>query len=169
MNGLCRALGLMTVSEMLDNKYSLKNDAVGFSLNRSHICLQVIRQLLKNDSIEPLPRLLLDIEDALTPDISVFTAGDVQVDFFEDASCCEVLPKIAIHIVSGQNTIAYMLDQAQKLIDGEVPWVWLIEPHTQSVFVIGEDGKMLFHRDVVETAGIEVDFDEVFTIQELSE
>ncbi len=42
------------------------------SLNHSYICAQIMRQLLQDESLQPLPELTLDIENGLTPYISVF-------------------------------------------------------------------------------------------------
>ena len=53
------------------------------SLNHSYICAQVMRQLLQDDSIQPLPALTLEIENGLTPDISVFKKEDIQPDFLK--------------------------------------------------------------------------------------
>jgi hypothetical protein len=54
------------------------------SLNHSYICLQITKQLLLNDAIEPLPELTLDIANGLTPDISVFPKSQIQPNFFHD-------------------------------------------------------------------------------------
>ena len=51
------------------------------SLNHSYVCLQLLKQLIINDDIVPLPELTLDIANGLTPDISVFPNKKIQPNF----------------------------------------------------------------------------------------
>ena len=53
------------------------------SLNHSYICAQVMRQLLQDDAIQPLPELTLDIDNRLTPDISVFKKDNSSYSFMQ--------------------------------------------------------------------------------------
>jgi len=43
-----------------------------------------MRQLLQDHSIQPLLELTLDIDNGLTPGISVFKKEKIQPNFFED-------------------------------------------------------------------------------------
>ena len=54
------------------------------SLNHSYICIEVIKQLLDNKNIQPLPELTLDIDNGLTPDISVFLKKQIKTRFFKE-------------------------------------------------------------------------------------
>ena len=54
------------------------------SLNHSYVCLQIIKQLIVNDEIVPLPELTLDIANGLTPDISVFLKNKIKPNLFHD-------------------------------------------------------------------------------------
>ena len=62
------------------------------SLNHSYICAQIMRQLLQDDKIQPLPELTLAVENGLTPGISVFPKEQIQPNFFEDVLKVERLP-----------------------------------------------------------------------------
>ena len=53
------------------------------SLNHSYVCAQLMRQLLQNGDIQPLPELTLDIGNGMTPDISVFPKEKIRPDFFD--------------------------------------------------------------------------------------
>ena len=132
------------------------------SLNHSYICLQITRQLLLNDTIEPLPELTLDIANGLTPDISVFPKNQIHPNFFHDIIKFKESPLLAIEVISASQTIQEMLAKALLLVQGGVKTVWTIEPHSQSVFVTTATKEALFHREVVESEGIKVDFAKVF-------
>ncbi len=67
---------------MLENTQTTEKAEAMPSLNHSYICAQVMRQLLQDDSIQPLPELTLDIDNGLTPDISVFKKEIIQPNFF---------------------------------------------------------------------------------------
>ena len=62
------------------------------SLNHSYVCAQIMRQLLQNDALQPLPELTLDIDKGLTPDIAVFPQANIQPDFFTDVLKVQQLP-----------------------------------------------------------------------------
>lgn len=136
------------------------------SLNHSYICLQLIKQLIINDDIVPLPDLTLDIASGLTPDISVFSKNEIQPNLFNDISKFPEKPILAIEVVSSSQTIQEMLQKARKLISEGVKIVWTVEPYSQTVFVTTIERErikeVLFHEEVVESEGIRVDFSEVF-------
>lgn len=132
------------------------------SLNHSYICLQITRQLLLNDTIEPLPKLTLDIGNGLTPDISVFPKNQIRPNFFHDIVKFKESPLLAIEVISASQTIQEMLAKALQLVQGGVKSVWTVEPHSQSVFVTTATQEALFHREVVKSEGIQVDFAKVF-------
>lgn len=132
------------------------------SLNHSYICLQITKQLLLNETIEPLPELTLDIANGLTPDISVFPKNQIQPNFFHDIIKFKESPLLAIEVISASQTIQEMLAKALLLVQGGVKSVWTVEPHSQSVFVTTATKEALFHRELVESEGIKVDFAKVF-------
>ena len=132
------------------------------SLNHSYICLQITKQLLLNETIEPLPELTLDIANGLTPDICVFPKNLIQPNFFHDVSKFQEKPLVAIEVISASQTIQEMLAKATVLIQGGVKSVWTVEPHSHSVFVTTATQETLFHRELVESEGIKVDFAKVF-------
>ena len=132
------------------------------SLNHSYICAQVMRQLLQDDAIQPLPELTLDIDNGLTPDISVFKKEQIQPNFFEDVLKMKELPILAIEVISSSQSIQAILEKSKLLVNSGVKTVWTIEPYGRSIFVINQAGKQLFHENMVESEGIKVDFSKVF-------
>ena len=132
------------------------------SLNHSYICAQIMRQLLQDDKIQPLPELTLAVENGLTPDISVFPKEQIQPNFFEDVLKVERLPQLAIEVISSSQSIQSILEKAKLLVKSGVKTMWIVEPYGRSIFVIDQTGKQLFHEEVVTSEGIQVDFAKVF-------
>ena len=132
------------------------------SLNHSYICLQILRQLLQNERVEPLPELTLDIANGLTPDISIFPKEQIHPNFFRDVPKFQQMPVLAIEVISASQTIEELLEKASQLIQAGVKVVWTIEPHSRSVFVTTPSEEKLFHDGVVENEEIQVDFAKVF-------
>ena len=133
------------------------------SLNHSYLCTQIMRQLLQNPDILPLPELSLDIENGLTPDISVYWAKEVQPDFFHDITRYSHLPILAIEIISSSQNIQDLLSKAVKLIEAGVKNVWTLEPYSRTVFLTNATVRnQRFHEQLVETDGIAVDFKKLF-------
>jgi Uma2 family endonuclease len=132
------------------------------SLNHSYICAQLMRQLLQDNSIQPLPELTLDIDGGLTPDISIFKNEKIQPDFFEDILRVKDLPILAIEVISSSQSIQEIFEKSKVLVNSGVKTVWTIEPYGRSIFVVNKEGKKLFHEEVVESEGVKVDFTKVF-------
>ena len=132
------------------------------SLNHSYVCTQIMKQLLQNEELQPLPELTLDIDKGLTPDISVFPKANIQPDFFTDILKVQQLPLLAIEIVSSSQSIQALLDKANLLVNAGVKTAWVVEPYSRSIFVINNQIKTLFHEESVESDGIQVDFAKVF-------
>ena len=143
-----------------------KEDEEMPSLNHSYISVQILRQLLEDEKIEPLPELTLDIANGLTPDISIFPKEQIQPNFFHDVSKFQQMPILAIEVISSSQTIQELLEKAAQLVDAGVKVVWTIEPHSKSVFVTTSSEEKLFHAEVVENETIKVDFAKVFDQQE---
>lgn len=132
------------------------------SLNHSYVCLQLIKQLIANEDIEPLPELTLDIGNGVTPDISVFPKTKIKPHSFRDIPRFQERPILAIEIVSSSQTIQEMLQKANQLISAGVKVVWTVEPYSKTVFVTTTEGETLFHEQVIESAGVGVDFAKIF-------
>ena len=139
-----------------------KQDEEMPSLNHSYICLQILRQLLQNEKVEPLPELTLDIANGLTPDISIFPKEQIHPNFFRDVPKFQQMPVLAIEVISLSQTIEELLEKAAQLIQAGVKVVWTIEPHSRSVFVTTSSEEKLFHDGIVENEEIQVDFAKVF-------
>ena len=148
---------------MLENTQVIENQVEEMpSLNHSYICAQVMRQLLQDNSIQPLPELTLDIDNGLTPDISVFKKEKIQPNFFEDILKVKDLPLLAIEIISSSQSIQAIFEKSKVLVNAGVKTVWTIEPYGRSIFVVNKEGKKLFHEEAVESEGVKVDFTKVF-------
>ena len=132
------------------------------SLNHSYICIEVIKQLLEHNNIQPLPKLTLDRDNGLTPDISVFLKKQIKPDFLRDIVKFKEMPLIAIEIISPGQNIQDILEKANSSVKAGVKAVWTIEPYGKTIFVTTERGDNIFHEEVVETEGIKVDFSKVF-------
>ena len=135
------------------------------SLNHSYMCLQIIKQLILNDEIVPLPELTLDIANGLTPDISVFLKSKIKPNLFHDVSKFPDKPILAIEVISSSQTIQEMLQKAKQMVNEGVKTVWSVEPYSQSVFVNTSDKETLFHAEIVNSDGIIVDFSKIFLLQ----
>lgn len=144
-----------------DKKFEEKGEVMP-SLNHSYICLQILKQLISNESVEPLPELTLDIANGLTPDISVFPKAEIQPNPFRDVLRFQERPILAIEVVSSSQTIQEMLQKATQLVNEGVKVVWTVEPYSRTVFVTTQAEETLFHEELIESEGIQVDFAKVF-------
>ena len=104
-------------SSMLEDTLAILQEQVEEmpSLNHSYICAQMMRQLLQDEKIQPLPELTLDIENGLTPDISVFPKEQIQPNFFEDVLKVKQPPILAIEVISSSQSIQAILEKAKLL------------------------------------------------------
>jgi Uma2 family endonuclease len=132
------------------------------SLNHSYICLQIIKQLLENPDIEPLPELTLDIDKGITPDISVYPKEKIHPNFRRDIVKYTEMPIVAIEIISSSQNIQDLLIKADMLIEKGVNAVWTVEPFTNTIFVTTKQGEKKFYNQTIESEGIKVDFKKIF-------
>lgn len=112
--------------------------------DHSYLCAQMMRQLLQDDSLQPLPELTLDIDNGLTPDISVYKKDNIRPDFFEDVLKVKELPILAIEVISSSQNIQALLEKSRLLVNSGVKSVWIVEPYGRSVFVVTHHGKHCF-------------------------
>ena len=130
------------------------------SLSHSYICTKILKQLIETD-FEPLVELTLDIEGALTPDISVYK--DIVIpDFLEDKVKYDIMPILAIEILSPSQNILELVNKAKRMIKAQIIWVWIVDTYARTVIVMGENSRDTVHRDIVESEGIKVNFKEIF-------
>jgi Uma2 family endonuclease len=132
------------------------------SLNHSVICLRIIRQLIENPNIEPLPELTLDIDKGITPDISVYPKAKIQPNFRRDITKFSQMPLLAIEVISASQSIQDLLIKADALVANGVKTVWTIEPFTETIFVTTKDGEEKLPSQKIESEGITVDFTKIF-------
>lgn len=150
---------------MLDMEFAEPEEAEEAmpSLNHSYLCTQLLRQLLQKPDIIPLAELTLNIEKGLTPDISIYPAGKIAPDFFNDVFRYDEPPIIAIEIVSASQHIQRILRKAEQLAEAGVSTVLTLEPFTRTVFITrkGEENRLV-HNQPVEVEGITIDFKAIF-------
>ena len=155
-----------TISGGVSNKTPLidrvERDEEMPSLNHSYVCLQIIKQLIQNEDIEPLPELTLDIGNGIIPDISVFPKTKIKPHSFHDIPRFQEKPTLAIEVVSSSQTIQEMLQKATQLVAEGIKVVWTVEPYSRTVFVTTNEGEALFHDQLIESEGVKVDFSKVF-------
>ena len=144
------------------NTHLNERDKTMPSLNHSYMCLQIMKQLIANEAIEPLPELTLDIANGLTPDISVFPKSTIQPDLFHDIPRFQEKPDLVIGVVSASQTIQEMMQKAELLVNEGIKTVWTVEPYSRTVFVTTKDTRDLFHEEIVESENVKVDFSRVF-------
>ena len=132
------------------------------SLNHSYLCLQIIRQLLENPRIEPLPELTLDVEKGMTPDISVYPKATIKPNFRRDVTRFGEMPLLAIEVISASQNIQDLLVKADTLVAHGVKAVWTIEPFTNTIFVTTKGKEDKFTNQEIESEGIKVDFRKIF-------
>ncbi len=137
------------------------------SLNHSYICAQILRQLLQDKTLEPLPFVTLALEEGITPDISVFEEQEIAPNFFHDFTQIKILPHLAIEVLTASQSLQVRLDRANRLLFHGVPIVWIVEAWSKSVFEITRDRQQLFHQTIINSGGIAVDFAKVFRSKEI--
>ena len=150
----------MLLEELIDEQ----DETLGkvFSLNRSYLCLQIIRQLLENPEIEPLPELTLDIDKGVTPDICVYPKAKIQPNFRRDVTRFAEMPILAIEVISASQNIQDLLIKADAMVKSGVKAVWTIEPFSGSIFVTDASGEKVLYNQEIESEGIKVDFKKIF-------
>ena len=132
------------------------------SLNHSYICAQILRQLLQDKTLDPLPFVTLALEEGITPDISVFEEQEIDPDFFKDINQVKILPRLVIEVLTANQALQVRMDRANRLLAHGVPVVWVVESWSKSVFEITSEKHQLFHQTIVNSKGIAVDFAKVF-------
>ncbi|MFZ1494683.1 MAG: Uma2 family endonuclease, partial [Candidatus Competibacter denitrificans] len=86
----------------------------------------------------------------------------IQPNPFRDILRFQERPILAIEVVSSSQTIQEMLQKATQLVNEGVKVVWTVEPYSRTVFVTTQSGETLFHEELIENEGIQVDFSKVF-------
>lgn len=132
------------------------------SLNHSYICLQLLKQFIAYEHIEPLPELTLDIGNGITPDIAIFPKTLVKPNQFNDITRIREMPLLAIEVISSSQTIRDMLQKARDLVTAGVMTVWTVEPYSRTVFITNNEGERMSHESIVTCADMKINFLQVF-------
>jgi Uma2 family endonuclease len=133
------------------------------SFNHSFICAEIMEQLYENKKIKALSELTLDIDEGITPDISIYPKEQIKPNFSRDITRYPEMPILAIEVISASQNIQDLLIKADDLVEKGVRTVWTIEPFTNTIFVTTKDGEEKFYNEVIESEGIKVDFKKIFT------
>ena len=132
------------------------------SLNHSYLCVEILRQLLQQNTLQPLTELTLDVGKGLTPDICIYPKAHIQPNFLRDVTRVREMPDVAIEILSASQNIQEILEKAATLVAAGVKAVWTIEPYGRTIFVTTQEGEQVHHDQRLESEGITVDFSQVF-------
>lgn len=133
------------------------------SFNHSITCNRLLKQLFADDKIEALPELTLNISRGITPDISVYLKEKVTPNFLKDYTKYPEMPLLAIEVISASQNIQDLLEKSEMLVANGVKAVWTIEPFTNTIFVTTKDGIKKFANQTVESEGVRVDFQGIFS------
>ena len=133
------------------------------AFNHSNICVEIIEQILENRQFKPLPELTLNVENGLTPDISVYLRENVKPNYARDVTRYFEMPLVAIEVISPSQNIQTLLEKAETLVENGVKAVWTIEPFTNSIVVTTKDGFKRFQNQEIESEGVKVDFRKIFS------
>ncbi len=148
---------------MDDNRFSVRNEGEKMpSLNHSYICTQILRQLFRHDTIQPLTELTLDIGKGITPDICVYPKNKIRPNFLRDIIKFNELPILAVEVLSSSQNIQELLEKAAFLVSSGVKEVWTVEPYGQTVFITTEEGERIHHDACIESENIRINFKEIF-------
>lgn len=142
------------------------------TFSHAYMSKQITRQI--DLKFIDLPELTLDIgENGLTPDISIYH-GSI-VDQFESMEQMlkaptkfDQMPLLAIEILSPKQSVGVLIEKAEKLIAGEVPVIWVVEPFAHVVIVVTPKGQERIFNGVVKAGEVKVDFQQVFNLKPTS-
>ena len=104
------------------------------SFNHSYVCTELLLQLAQNKAYRPLVELTLDIENGLTPDISVYLKDKIKPNFFQDITKYPEMPTLAIEVIPASQSIQDLLNNAKLLVKHGVKAVWTVEPFSNTIF-----------------------------------
>lgn len=145
--------------EILDEQFDTEEMP---TFNHSNICVEIIEQILEDKRFKPLPELTLDVENGLTPDISVYPREKAKPNFQRDITKYPEMPILAIEIASPSQNLQTLFEKAETLVKNGVRAVWTVEPFTNSIVVTTKEGVKRFQNQEVESEGIKVDFKRIF-------
>ena len=132
------------------------------SLNHSYLCKKLILEIEQTAQWEAWPELTLNIETGLIPDVAVYPRGSLKPDFMEDRMKCDVLPTLVIEVASPSQSIHELMVKAGKFINAGIGAVWTIEPYGQIIYVSTQAGRKVKLAEMIESAGVTVDFSRIF-------
>ena len=132
------------------------------SLNHSYLCKKIIVAIEQSEQWEAWPGLALDIEGALVPDIAIYRKGLIKPDFTEDKTRCEVLPQLAIEIVSPSQAVHDLMLKARKFLAAGIPAVWTVEPYGAVIYISKKNETKAVIAELVKTEEVELDFAKIF-------
>ena len=96
-------------TEVLQNQF-VENEMPTF--NHSNICAEIIEQILENRLFKPLPELTLDIDNGITPDISVYLRENVKPDYWHDIVKYFEMPILAIEVILPSQSVQSLVEKA---------------------------------------------------------
>lgn len=132
------------------------------SVNHSYLLKRIILAIEKTGQWEALPRLTIDIDSELIPDIAVYERGKIKPDFSEDKLRCDVLPSLVIEIASPSQTIHEVILKADMFVKAGISAVWSVEPYGKIIYVSTKQGRKVELAGLLKNEGLGIDFSEIF-------
>lgn len=133
------------------------------SINHSYLCKKLIVAIEQSDQWEAWPELSLDVGHGLIPDIAVYKKGQLKPNFTKDKTKCDLLPILAIEVISPSQSVYELMEKAEKMLNAGIQAIWTIEPYGQLVYISTTQGLQVELAKVIETVGIRVDFKQIFS------
>ena len=132
------------------------------SINHSYLCKQLIIAIETTQQWEAWPKLTLNINSGLIPDIAVYKRGEIKPNFLEDKIKCDILPHLVIEIASPSQSIHDLMLKANKFIKSGISVVWTIEPYGNLIYISTQQGRKVELASTLESEGIIVEFAKIF-------
>ncbi|MCB1192523.1 MAG: Uma2 family endonuclease [Leptospiraceae bacterium] len=132
------------------------------SLNHSYLTKKLTILIDNMEKWEAWPELSLDLNGFQGyPDISVYPKGELKPNFFKDTISCKKPPFLAIEITSPTQGLQKLMEKAELLVLAGIKSVWIVEPFTKSILVVGKEGIQRYQETIVTVKDISIDFAEV--------
>lgn len=133
------------------------------SINHSYICTKILASFFETTEFEAFIELTLDIQNGITPDISVFKKKSIKPNFWKDKTKCDQMPLLAIEVLSPTQGMQELIDKAEILLVNNIESIWIIDSYTQSILVFEKNKQTIVHNSTVTSSGITVDFKKIFS------
>ena len=136
---------------------------MSLSINHSYLCKQIIIEIEKTEFWEAWPKLTLDIEAGLIPDIAIYAKGKIKPNFLQDKIKCDIIPQLVIEIISPSQSVHELMLKAEKFIKAGISTVWTFEPYGKIVYISTKESRKVEVSGLIENEGVKLDLTKIFT------